>query len=153
MDYRDADVREFVEHLTERDKPLPGFTYTLRAIELWEEDSRSALDTLRHSGAAAACSLYKHLLDRHAAYAKSRIEFILGYVPEVPSAISTQENTRLADWYACLAEGFDLCATPSGMDLTAEAAQEFQFRYGALVERVARIVMPLERKWARLKKL
>ena len=75
--------------------------------------------------------------------------------------IPKADAARLGDWYACLSEAFDLAAVPQHTDMAApaelrepelseDAARDFQKRFGALVEKAAKIVIPLERKWRHL---
>jgi hypothetical protein len=148
MDKEDPDVKKLIEQLQHLEKPLPGFNHTLQAINSWDRDQRVALDILRDSGAPAAASFYKYLRDRHKEWAESRMEFIIGYEPD---ELSTRESARLADWEACIAEAFDLSGAKTDLDLAPEAAHDFQYRFANLVEKAARILIPLERKWKRLK--
>jgi hypothetical protein len=150
MERPDPDTTEFVIQLQKLEKPLQGFNATLRAINQWESDRRSAIDAIRNAGQPAAAALYNYLLARPSSWAKSATEFIIGYEPDQPDLISPTESAKLADWYACIAEAFDLSAAPTDMDMTPEAADDFQLRFAALVDKVARILVPLERHWTKL---
>jgi hypothetical protein len=146
-----AEVAEFVQAFQQAEGS-PHFYRTLRALLSWDQDPITAAETLRYSGAPAAALLFNNLRDRHLPWSPTDVEFIIGYVPERADLISQEERAKLSDWYACLAEAFDLVAFPSGLELSHDQASHFQIRFGALIEEAARIVVPLERRWSNLKK-
>jgi hypothetical protein len=149
----DPDLIEFVKQLHTADpKPPRDLTRTITAVEQWDDHPRDALQSLRFSGAKGAGQLLVLLRHRHETWAKSAEEYLVGYPAPTHGLMPPTDQTRITDWYECLAEAFALAAFPEELDLDEAKGKDFQQRFRALFERAVRIVVDVERSWARVPK-
>jgi hypothetical protein len=149
----DPDVRKFIDELLAGKGAL---YFTLRAIDQWVEVEgqvpHDQFAVLRANATDAAAEFYKLVSNRHAASGcKTPDEFVVGYVPVHTAVMAAEDAKALGAWYECLGEAFRLVSVKSDTDLKANEASIFQQQFGYLVDRVARILGPLEAKWRRIR--
>lgn len=125
--------------------------WMMRGIDTWESNRDAAVADLRSFARQGILDLYDFLVAQPSTFSCSPEEFILGYRPDVSTAIPKEQEARLEAWYGCVGTVFMWLDVPQGEALDLATADRFRQEVGAALAGVAGVLIPAQEAWGRIR--